>query len=226
MRFLLQLQVACMVLDGAAIIQMLKPTGAKTFDENAHQVVISYVASQLRNESRLDLVWDVYVTDSLKVTARAKRGKGERSYLCVFGSAAIPGNNGRTSYASTATRPNCSMTRVFIQEGKELVVTDGRHVFSTSALQNLDTLAPCSHEEVDSRMLLHAAHAAHHGHHQILIWTVDTDAMVLAVSVADHLPEGTELWNRQESPLFGSPRNSRYITEDQKRHMPFRCSIP
>ena len=43
-------------------------------------------------------------------------------------------------------------------------------------------------------MLLHADHAAHHGHHKILIQTVDTDVVVLAVSVAQGLVSEYELW--------------------------------
>lgn len=51
---------SCVVLDGAAIIQMRKPAGAKTFDEYAQQVFIPYISSQLRSVSRVDLVWDTW----------------------------------------------------------------------------------------------------------------------------------------------------------------------
>lgn len=70
--------VTNIVLDGAAIIQMLKPGTAKTFLEYASQVFIPYILGQLQHASCLDLVWDSYVIDSLKATARAKRGKGVR----------------------------------------------------------------------------------------------------------------------------------------------------
>ena len=78
-----------LVIDGAALVQMLKPGAAKTFEDYAHQVVIPYILSQLNTVSRLDLVWDSYVTDSLKSTARAKRGKGVRWRFIA--SAPIPG---------------------------------------------------------------------------------------------------------------------------------------
>ena len=80
----------CIVLDGAAIKQMMKPAAAKTFDEYAQQVFIPYISSQLRSVSRVDFVWDTYKDDSLKGTARAKRGKGVRRH--VVGKAALPGN--------------------------------------------------------------------------------------------------------------------------------------
>ena len=48
----------CIVLDGAVIIQMMKPAAAKTFDEFAQQVFIPYISSRLRGVSHVDLVWD------------------------------------------------------------------------------------------------------------------------------------------------------------------------
>ena len=64
----------------------------------------------------------------------------------------------------------------------------------TQLLQDVHTLSPCRPEEADSCMLLHVTHAAQHGHHQILIRTVDTDVVVLAVFTINYLPAGCELW--------------------------------
>ena len=50
--------VTNVVLDGAAIIQMLKPGAAKTFEEYTLQVFLLYISGQLRHVSHLDLVWD------------------------------------------------------------------------------------------------------------------------------------------------------------------------
>jgi len=47
----------CIVIDGAAIIQMMKPAVAKTFYEFTQQVFILYISSQLRRVSRVDLVF-------------------------------------------------------------------------------------------------------------------------------------------------------------------------
>ena len=72
-------------------------------------------------------------------------------------------------------------------EGKELVVTDGKQVV---CVPNQDTviLSPFNHEETDTRMLLHAFHAASQGHNSIIIRTVNTDVLVLAVMVAEKVP--------------------------------------
>ena len=148
--------VTNIVLDGAAIIQMLKPGTAKTFLEYASQVFIPYTFGQLQHASRLDLVWDNYVIDSLKATARAKRGKA----VCrrVVESAPIPKNwqdflrvdiNDRT-----VQFPVKELIHSFDTENKEPVVTDGDRVLCVPPQQDIDSLAPCNHEAADSRMML------------------------------------------------------------------------
>ena len=123
--------VTAVVLDGAVIVQMLKPGTANTFEEYAQQVFIPYVVQQLQHVSRLDLVWDSYRADSLKASTREHRGKGVRRR--VVDSAVIPGNwqsflrvDGNKvelfSYLSTM------LAESFQEEGKELVVTDGEQV--------------------------------------------------------------------------------------------------
>ena len=70
--------VDTLILDGAAIVNMLKPGSAKTFQDYADNIVLPYIQSRLQNVSRIDVVWDVYHKDSLKVDARNWRGKGIR----------------------------------------------------------------------------------------------------------------------------------------------------
>ena len=69
---------------------MLKPAVATNFDDYAQDVFIPYLSTKLQTVSRLDLVWDRYTADSLKGSARSKRGKGVRRRM--VGVAAIPGN--------------------------------------------------------------------------------------------------------------------------------------
>ena len=95
----------CLVLDGAVIVQMLKPAVAKNFDDYAQDVFIPYLSSKLQTVSRLDLVWDRYIADSLKGSARSKRGEGVRRR--VVRTAAIPGN-WQNSSEWTPTRLSCS----------------------------------------------------------------------------------------------------------------------
>ena len=198
--------VTAVVLDGAVIVQMLKPGTAKTFEEYAQQVFIPYVVRQLQHVSRLDLVWDSYRADSPKASTREQRGKGERRH--VVDSAVIPGNwqcfrrvdSNKVelfSYLSTM------LAESFQEEGKELVVTDGEQVICVPQQEDVNSLAPCNQEEADTRMMLHVAQ---HGHHQIEVRKVDTGVVVIAVMVVQKLPAGDELW-----VAFGTGKKYRYI---------------
>ena len=74
------------------------------------------------------------------------------------------------------------------------MITDSESILSKPLLHDPNSLSPCNHEEADSQMLLHANYAALRVHHKILIRTVDTDVVVMAVSVAETLGSESELW--------------------------------
>ena len=70
--------VEAVIIDGAALVNMLKSDTSRTFNEYAATVFLPYIRRQLDTVKRIDVVWDVYLKDSLKGTAREKRGKGFR----------------------------------------------------------------------------------------------------------------------------------------------------
>ena len=70
---------------------------------------------------------------------------------------------------------------------------------------DITSIQPCLHEEADTRLLLHAHHARITGYENILIRTVDTDVLVIAVAMAEKLGNG-HLWL-----LFGKGNSCRYI---------------
>lgn len=80
--------VDAVILDGAVIVQMLEPKTSCTFGEYFSIVFAPYVLKQLENAKRVNLVWDVYLDDSLKKSLRDKQGAGQRRK--VMGSTRIP----------------------------------------------------------------------------------------------------------------------------------------
>ncbi len=82
--------VQVIIIDGAALVNMLRPGAAKKFSDYSQQVFSPYILSELQRVSRVDVVWDEYLTESLKAETRSKRGKGVRRR--VEPSSAIPGN--------------------------------------------------------------------------------------------------------------------------------------
>ena len=140
------------ILDGAAIINMLKPVGAKTFQDYAMLVFLPYIKAQLARVTRVDIIWDVYIPDSLKSTARENRGKGVRRRVAAANS--IPGN------WQEFLRVDENKTELFnflahevvenLSTEKEVFSTCGKHVLCSRVHEDVSALAPCSHEEADT----------------------------------------------------------------------------
>lgn len=67
------------ILDGAAIVHIVKPDGCKTFAEYANQRFVPFIIRIFGGSiKRAHLVWDTYKKDSLKAAERRRRGYGER----------------------------------------------------------------------------------------------------------------------------------------------------
>ena len=71
---------------------------------------------------------------------------------------------------------------------------------------DLDGLQPCSHEEADTRILLHIKDAMNAGYKDAIIRTVDTNVVVLAVAYFQDLKNIGNLWI-----AFGTGQDFRYI---------------
>jgi hypothetical protein len=59
-------KVDALVIDGAALIKMLKPRGSKTFEDYFKDIIVPYIQIQLHSVRRIDIVWDGYFTDGSK----------------------------------------------------------------------------------------------------------------------------------------------------------------
>ena len=197
--------VQVILLDGAAIVNTLRPGFAKTFSDYATQVFLPYITSQLQHVNRLDVVWDEYIADSLKPETRTRRGKGIRRR--VEPSNTIPGN------WQEFLRINDNKIEMFsFLASSAATIATNKQVFSTchtgvlyTQSRDVSGLAPCTHEEADTRILLHLEDAVKQGYNKVSIRTVDTDVVVLAVASAQRL-NITELWI-----AFDAGKNCRYL---------------
>ena len=88
-----------------------------------------------------------------------------------------------------------------------LIVTDSANVLCLPT-RDTSNIAPCNHEEADSRIMVHVSDAVMQGFHKILVRTVDTDVVVLAVAVVQQLAQRQqiELWI-----AFGCGKDFKYI---------------
>ena len=78
------------ILDGGAVINMLKPIGVNTLQDYTTHVLLPFIKAKLRKVTRINIIWDVYLEDSLESIAREIRGKGIRRRVAP--SNTIPGN--------------------------------------------------------------------------------------------------------------------------------------
>ena len=101
-----------------------------------------------------------------------------------------------------------SIGKVETDRNKLLLVTKNDDVLTSSTiLSNKEDLGPCTHEEADTRMLLHVKHAAMNGHTTVVIRTVDTDVLVLAIAHFQYLvPHLNEIFME-----FGAGKNYRFV---------------
>jgi len=184
---------------------MLQPGAAKTFLDYAQQVFSPYILSQLQHVRRVDIVWDEYLSESLKADTRSKRGKGVRRHIDP--SIDIPGkwpeflridDNKAELFSFLAT----SVTA--LDADKQIISTHHAEVICTQP-RDISGLAPCTHEEADTRLLLHVKDAVNEGYTNVSIRTVDTDVLVLAVTAAQCL-NIAELW-----VAFGAGKSFRYL---------------
>lgn len=205
--------VQCVVLDGSAVVQMLKVSSSvTTFREYAENIFRRHVHAVLRSCLRVDVVFDVYVENSLKRLTRLDRGSGQKRR--VLPDCSLPKNWHEFLHVDENKTQLFQYLAVVITElvveGKTIVATTGTSVLSCPTFP-IEDLEPCNHEEADTRMILHALDASHqldvHGvtDKSIMIRTVDTDVVVLCVSFFTKL-HVNELWI-----AFGVGRSFRYI---------------
>ncbi|XP_072050461.1 LOW QUALITY PROTEIN: uncharacterized protein [Amphiura filiformis] len=163
------------IMDGAVLVSILKPVRCKVFGDYTTKVFVPYIQREQNQAQRLDIVWDQYFGNSLKSQTREKRSTGPTQGRCV-----------------ELTRQSCSNSSTVIlsqvQLQKSLSLLPMATLHSARPLsRDMTNLAPCNHEEADSRIMVHVADAIMLGFQRTLVRTVDTDIVVLAVTALPQL---------------------------------------
>ena len=198
-------------MDGAAVVQMLNPGTAKTFQNYADHIFMPYLKSQLQLANRVDIVWDVYIPNSLKKATRENRRKGVRRR--VLSTTVIPRDwKGFLRVDENKTELFSFLSHEITRQpttGKVIYATDGRDVLSSHAEADGTNMMPCTHEEADTRLLLHVGDAVNRGSRKVCVRTVDTDVIVLAIVSFEKINPDELL------VAFGSGASFKYIPVHQ-----------
>lgn len=196
------------IIDGAALINALRPRNTKTFEEYASEEFLTCLQRYAAKYKRTDIVFDVYLPGSLKSDTRDRRGHGVRKKITA--TTKTPQN----WQSFMRNDDNKSGLFCFLAEkvvgvaGPSIVVaTKGENIVSNQQIDP-SLLTACTHEEADTRVFLHTRHALLTGHKRIVIKANDTDVVVIAVGILETLLEFglEELWI-----MFGHGQNLRWI---------------
>lgn len=160
------------ILDGAVVVQMLKPNNCTTFSDYRTKLFVPYLLSVLKKVEHVDVVFDVYKEQSLKTLTREKRGVGTRIH--VVGHAKLPTNwheflrvdANKTELFHYLADLSLAAHETF---GKTVIITFDENVRIAAGSIDVSGIECCNHEEADTRLILHSHHAAKSGCNKISI---------------------------------------------------------
>ena len=148
----------------------------------------------------MDIVWDVYLADSLKARTRSKWGQGQHRKVLPL--TPLP------STWKSFLKNNENMSDLFCFVFKEiertsvshkiLISTYGDSLVSSSTEVDLNHVSGYTHEEADKRVFLMLQK-------KIIIQIAATDVVVLAISVVEEI-KVEKLW-----VAFGTGKHFRYF---------------
>ena len=171
------------IIDAATFFNINKPKTSETFGQYCSEEIPWKVQQQLGDLKRLDILFDTYKTDSIKVQTRERCWIGVRitvrketpiaKKFQVF----LKNSDNKTELFKMLTINITKIPKNIV----EIMATHLEDVLSNNLDGDLFTLQPCNHKEADTRLLLHALDTSKSGFKRFLIVTVDTDVVVLAL---------------------------------------------
>lgn len=182
------------LIDGMALVQRLKGNH-KTFAEVA-ETLLSFVLIEGEHSPRIDVVFDVYLEQSIKNLERTRRGATEGTIFRHI----TPGHSVQQWRKFLACPFNKeSLIQVVVEEwkhaknrekiaGKDVYVTvkEKCYKITQSGSEEIEELRT-TQEEADTRLIFHAKHAAKAGYQCLTIVADDTDVLVLATAFASDI---------------------------------------
>ena len=199
------------VIYGMALVRKLKCIGM-TFNECADNLLKLAVTNSSK-AARVDIVFDVYRDDSIKLAERGHRSVGTIQFKQIIGAAPIKqwgsflsdGKNKEELIRFLVRRWKTKTSvignkKLYIAFDEECIRIDGGRAESVPQLQS-------NQEEADTRMLLHAKHLSE-TYARVVIHTPDTDVLLIAISVSSDIPASLFI-------LTGTKTNVRIISIDK-----------
>ena len=184
------------VIDGMAVVQMMKNAGSATFGELANKY-FQLITAHLGNNgcNRVDVVFDRYdKEDSIKEAERARRGSSSSFEVRISGPSTPVPKKWQNFISNPVNKTNLKafLGSMWKEMAKTRLVGDQKLVLAGCFIHSDDTFAitqnqetpllhlSSDHEEADTRMLLHASDCSR-DHQKIVVQSPDTDVAALCV---------------------------------------------
>ena len=181
------------LIDGMALVQAIgKPTTAKTFGDLANIFCISVFKHFSETCKRIDLIFDTYRQKSIKANTRERRTSKNRKICRIIdtGSVQIP-----TSWSDFIGLPENKINLVkfltkellrqcgHLTDDQELVIAGGCETpdLVVSSVTGILHHLCSTHEEADTRIVLHANDAVSKGYERLIVYSRDTDVLLLLI---------------------------------------------
>jgi len=201
--------IEALILDGPYIVHLLKITSKKpaTFNDYFLHVFNPYILHKLERCHEILIAWDVYKQgDSLKVGERRRRGTGGRLYQ--VGPQTLVPTDWHDFLRSDKNKEQlffflaACMAAFQYPEGNRVYTSSGDKTLHSAGMEDSnvdggDFLGICNHEEADTRMILYVASAITRGASSVEIRSVDSDVVIIALSIFSVLiamNENANLW--------------------------------
>ena len=155
-------EIDAIIIDGAMVVNMIRPgSTARSFAEYANESFVSYIFAQLSHAKWLDVVWDEYIADSLKATTRSSHAQG--TIIRVRATSQVPHNRQQFLRNDENKRELFHFLGQLAWTGRvdmwKTITTVGQEILSVPPWADVVSLSPSTHEEADTRMMLHSADA-------------------------------------------------------------------
>ena len=197
--------VDCCIIDGPAFVHMHPPRSAKTYGQYCEEEIPSSLTKLTSQVSRVDIVFDICKETTLKSQTRENRGKGIR--VSVRQDTPVVKNFKEFLRDDENKRELFFMIGDSVSSFRSECLIVSTQEDSVKSNQSIDTLGleKCNHEEADTRMFIHVNHASMTGKKRVMLITVDTDVVTIAL-FAFHSLNLSELWIE-----FGTGKNRRWL---------------
>ena len=187
--------ISARILDGPAIVHMLKVTSLKpvTFKDYFVTVFNPYLEQKLERSQELFIAFDVYKENSLKAGERRRRGAGRLYH--VGPQTPVPNDwfdflrNDQNKEGLFLFLADCIIAFQY-PVGKRVYVSKGNQTLHSAGVEDSNVDGGVGflgtnhdHEEADTLMLLYAGSAVNRGASSIEIRSVDSDTVIIALCI-------------------------------------------